>query len=315
MNSSPVKRSFCLWYHDIYTDGIHKDARFPRERYKMLLKRLKDCNEFSQMTVKEPSKVSKQSLLLAHDENYVDDFLEQNLSDKEIRRIGLTPWNPEIIDRTLFLTGGALEATIYAVKNGGITGNMAGGTHHAHRDFGSGYCVFNDLAISAKYVLEKMDIKRVAILDFDVHQGDGTATILSDEPRVRTISVHCSRNFPFRKSVSDFDLPIEPLSNDQVYLTKIREAVEICLEFQPQLVLYQAGVDGLETDSLGKLSITREGMQKRNQYVFEVMLANRIPTVIFMGGGYSKPIEHSIDSFFDLFTDAVKWNQRWTNTN
>ena len=311
VNSSPVKRSFNLWYHDIYTDGIHKDARFPRERYKMLLERLKDSTKFSNITIKEPNKISKQSLLLAHDESYVNDFLEQKLTDKEIRRIGLTPWNPEIIDRTLFLTGGALEATIYAVKNGGITGNMAGGTHHAHRDFGSGYCVFNDLAICAKYVLEKMEIQRVAILDFDVHQGDGTATILANEPRVRTISVHCSKNFPFRKSVSDFDLPIEPLSNDKVYLEKIREAVDICLEFQPQLVLYQAGVDGLETDSLGKLSITREGMQERNQYVFEVMLANRIPTVIFMGGGYSTPIEHSIDSFFDLFTDAAEWNYHW----
>ena len=228
-----------------------------------------------------------------------------------MRRIGLTPWTPKMIERTLRLTGGAVEATIHAVKYGGITGNMAGGTHHAHRDFGSGYCVFNDLAISAMHAIENLGVGRVAILDLDVHQGDGTATILSKEERTRTISVHCSTNFPFRKSESDFDLPIEPESGDGLYLEKVREAVKFCLDFQPDLVLYQAGVDGLEHDHLGKLNVTRKGMKLRNQHVFEEMLNHRIPTVVFMGGGYSKPIEHTIDSFYDLFIDAMKWNKLW----
>ncbi|MEC8106599.1 MAG: histone deacetylase, partial [Candidatus Thermoplasmatota archaeon] len=224
---------------------------------------------------------------------------------------GLTPWTPKMIERTLCLTGGAVEATTHAVKHGGITGNMAGGTHHAHRDFGSGYCVFNDLAISAMFAIEHLDVERVAILDLDVHQGDGTATILTTEERTRTISVHCSTNFPFRKSASDFDLPIEPNSGDATYMEKVQEAVKLCLDFEPDLILYQAGVDGLEHDHLGKLNVTREGMRARNQYVFEEMLNHRIPTVIFMGGGYSKPIWHTINSFFDLFIDAAKWNGRW----
>ena len=238
--------------------------------------------------------ISRDSLLLAHDAMYVDAFLNEKLDAKEMRRIGLTPWTPRMIERTLCLTGGAVEATMHAVKHGGISGNMAGGTHHAHRDFGSGYCVFNDLAISAMYALEHLGLKRVAILDLDVHQGDGTATILSTEERTRTISVHCSTNFPFRKSVSDFDLPIEPGSGDVAYMEKVQEAVNLCLDFEPNLVLYQAGVDGLEHDHLGKLNVTREGMRTRNQYVFEGMLNYRIPTVIFMGGGYSKPIEHTL---------------------
>ena len=241
----------------------------------------------------------------------LDDFLEGRLSDKEMRRIGLTPWTPKMIERTLRLTNGAVEATIYAVNNGGITGNMAGGTHHAHRDFGSGYCIFNDLAISAIYAIENLGLNRVAILDLDVHQGDGTATILSQEERIRTISVHCATNFPFRKSVSDFDLPVEPLANDDTYLKAVLESVEICLSFEPDLVLYQAGVDGLETDSLGKINVSREGMRKRNRHVFETMLVNRIPTVIFMGGGYSKNIVDTIDAFYDLFLDAADWNSRW----
>jgi len=277
----------------------------------MLLERLRQSEQFNQITIRKPALISRDSLLLAHDAAYVDAFLEEKLGEKEMRRIGLTPWTPKMIERTLYLTGGAVEATIHAVECGGITGNMAGGTHHAHRDFGSGYCVFNDLAISALYAIEHLGVKRVAILDLDVHQGDGTATILSNEERTRTISVHCSTNFPFRKSVSDFDLPIEPGSGDVAYMEKVREAVKLCLDFQPDLVLYQAGVDGLEHDHLGKLNITREGMQTRNQFVFQEMLNHRIPLVIFMGGGYSKPIEHTIDAFYDLFIDATNWNQRW----
>ena len=307
--------SFNLWYHPLYTDGIHDEARFPKYRYQKLLQRLEQSEQFTQIRIRTPEPISRDSLLLAHDAAYVDAFLEEQLDEKEMRRIGLTPWTPKMIERTLCLTGGAVEATIHAVKHGGITGNMAGGTHHAHRDFGSGYCVFNDLAISAMYAIEHLGVKRVAILDLDVHQGDGTATILSTEERTRTISVHCSTNFPFRKSVSDFDLPIEPNSGDAAYMEKVQKAVDLCLEFEPDLVLYQAGVDGLEHDHLGKLNVTREGMRTRNQYVFEKMLNHRIPTVIFMGGGYSKPIEHTIDAFYDLFTDAAVWNERWSNNS
>ena len=302
---------FNLWYHPLYTDGIHDEARFPKYRYQKLLERLQESNQFHQIRIRKPDSISRDSLLLAHDVTYVDAFLEENMTEKEMRRIGLTPWTPKMIERTLCLTGGAVEATMHAVKHGGITGNMAGGTHHAHRDFGSGYCVFNDLAISAMYALEHLGVERVAILDLDVHQGDGTATILSNEERTRTISVHCSTNFPFRKSVSDFDLPIEPGSGNTLYMEKVREAVKLCLDFQPNIVLYQAGVDGLESDHLGKLKVTREGMKMRNQYVFEEMFSHRIPTVIFMGGGYSKPIKHTIDSFYDLFIDAANWNERW----
>ena len=303
--------SFNLWYHQLYTDGIHKEARFPRERYQMLLKKLESSEQSHNIRLRKPKIITRDSLILAHNPEYVDDFLEGRLSEKEMRRIGLTPWTPKMIERTLRLTNGAVEATIYAVNNGGITGNMAGGTHHAHRDFGSGYCIFNDLAISAIYAIENLGLNRVAILDLDVHQGDGTATILSQEERIRTISVHCATNFPFRKSVSDFDLPVEPLANDDTYLKAVLESVEICLSFEPDLVLYQAGVDGLETDSLGKINVSREGMRKRNRHVFETMLVNRIPTVIFMGGGYSKRIDDTIDAFYDLFLDAADWNSRW----
>ena len=303
-------RLFGMWYHPLYTDGIHPEARFPRDRYQLLLDRLQASEAEHRMTFNQPNPIAKELLLLAHDGAYVDRFLAGELTDKEEKRIGLTPWTPAMIERTQVLMGGAVEATTHALQHGGIAGNMAGGTHHAHRDFGSGYCVFNDLAVCAMHALENLDVERVAIVDFDVHQGDGTATILADEPRALTISVHCSTNFPFRKSVSDHDLPVPPESGDEVYLNTVREAMTLCEAFEPDLILYQAGVDGLEADALGKLNVSKEGMSKRNRLVFESAHAQNIPLVVFMGGGYAKPIDASLDAFYDLFTEAVAWNER-----
>ena len=304
MAPSPL---FGMWYHPLYTDGIHPEARFPRDRYQRLLDRFETTGASQAMRITQPQPVDTSLLLLAHDADYVDRFLAGELSDKEEKRIGLTPWTPAMIERTLVLMGGAVEATEHAVQTGGFAGNMAGGTHHAHRDFGSGYCVFNDLAVCALHALEHLGVERVAIVDFDVHQGDGTATILADEPRACTISVHCSTNFPFRKSVSDHDLPVPPESGDAVYLDTVREALGLCEAFEPDLILYQAGVDGLEADALGKLNVSREGMRQRNRLVFETAEALEVPLVVFMGGGYAKPIDASLDAFYDLFTDAAAW--------
>ena len=305
MTPSPL---FGMWYHPLYTDGIHPEARFPRDRYRRLLDRFRATDAHLAMYINQPQPIEKPLLLLAHEASYVDRFLAGKLTQKEEKRIGLTPWTPAMIERTLVLMGGAVEATEYAVMHGSMSGNMAGGTHHAHRDFGSGYCVFNDLAVCALHALENLGLERVAIVDFDVHQGDGTATILADEPRTCTISVHCESNFPFRKSVSDHDLPVPPESSDEVYLDAVRQALKICKAYVPDLILYQAGVDGLEADALGKLNVSREGMRQRNRLVFETAESLNVPLVVFMGGGYAKPIDASLDAFYDLFTDAATWN-------
>ena len=304
-----------IWYHPIYTEGIHPDARFPRERYVELIKRLKSLRNSNQFLFLEPNKASRSELVIGHDPYYVDNFLNGKLSDKEIKRIGLTPWTPKLIPRTLRLMGGAIAALNHVVENGGIAGNMAGGTHHAHYDFGSGYCIFNDLAVCALLALQNHNYERVAILDLDVHQGDGTATILQNIDGALTISLHCQENFPFRKAVSDHDLELEANSSDEQFLQKVNQAIDIAIKFNPQLILYQAGVDGLATDALGKLNITREGMGERNKLVFEMAVKHSIPTVVFMGGGYSKPISHTIDAFCDLFTAAAEANNRFTNTH
>ena len=176
-NHKQSNHRLSIWYHPIYTDGIHPDARFPRERYTKLVEKLGSPKYNDKFIIKQPSKASRNQIIIAHDPNYVDNFLNQNLTEKEIKRIGLTPWTQDIIPRTRFLMGGATAALEQVVEYGGVAGNMAGGTHHAHYGFGSGYCIFNDLAVCALLALDKYGFDRVAILDFDVHQGDGVASL------------------------------------------------------------------------------------------------------------------------------------------
>ena len=303
------ERKFHLWYHELYTEGIDKKARFPRDRYLKLLNRLHSHPQSELFQICTPELIDTKMLKIAHSEDYVNRFLAGELTEKEEKRIGLRPWTPKMIERTLRLMSGALEATEFVVENGGIAGNMAGGTHHAHRDFGSGYCVFNDLAVSALHAVENLGLSKVAIIDLDVHQGDGTASILKDSENVLTVSVHCSTNFPFRKSMSDVDIPLDPDSTDLEFLKSVHKAIQVCKNFNPELILFQAGVDGLETDGLGKLSVSRRGMQKRNIMVLNSFVEKNIPIVVFMGGGYSKPINHTIDAFEDLFLQAAMINK------
>ena len=309
-NHDESKHRLSIWYHPIYTNGIHPDARFPRDRYIKLIDKLKTPEYCDEFIIQQPTEASRKELVTAHDPYYVDRFLNQNLTEKEIKRIGLTPWTPKIIPRTLLLMGGAIAALDHVMKSGGIAGNMAGGTHHAHYDFGSGYCIFNDLAVCSFLAMSKYHLTKIAVIDFDVHQGDGTATILQNIDQVLTISVHCKQNFPFRKSESDYDLELPANADDEELLAMVTRALDIAKQFDPELILFQAGVDGLATDALGKLNISRQGMSERNEMVFDMAVKHSIPTVVFMGGGYSDPIRHTIDAFADLFLSASRANQR-----
>lgn len=314
MNHDKSNHKLSIWYHPIYTDGIHPDARFPRDRYVKLLDTINKPEYSDKFLIKQPTEATRNELIVAHDPYYVDNFLSQNLSEKEMKRIGLTPWTPQIIPRTLLLMGGAIAALDHVMENGGIAGNMAGGTHHAHYDFGSGYCIFNDLAVCSFLALNKYNLTKIAVIDLDVHQGDGTATILQNVEEVLTISVHCKQNFPFRKSESDYDLELPANAIDEEVLSAVARALDIAKQFAPELILFQAGVDGLATDALGKLNISRQGMGNRNEMVFDLAVQQLIPTVVFMGGGYSNPISHTIDAFTDLFISASRANEEMLNS-
>ncbi|MBD5782046.1 histone deacetylase [Pelagicoccus sp. NFK12] len=292
-----------LFYHPIYTEGIDPSARFPRERYRLLAERL---HKHETIELREPRLATRDELALAHDLRYIDTFLANQLDEKAMRRIGLRPWTPAIVERTLRIAGGSLQALDLALETRGIAGNLAGGTHHAYRDFGSGYCIFNDVALCALNALQQKKDQRILSLDLDVHQGDGTASILAREPRVFTCSIHAQSNFPFRKQRSDLDIGLEDQLGDLSYMEILERAMDEIEADRFDLILFQAGVDTLAEDALGNLALTREGLRKRNQKVFELNAQHGIPIVIFMGGGYAKPIELTVDAFEDLFQQAAQ---------
>jgi acetoin utilization deacetylase AcuC-like enzyme len=182
---------------------------------------------------------------------------------------------------------------------------MAGGTHHAFRDAGAGYCIFNDLAVCAEQALLSQKIKKILILDLDVHQGDGTAKIFNDDKRVYTVSLHGKNNFPFRKQKSDWDVEFDNETEDSEYLKVLNDVLSNLSNMEFDLIFFQAGVDGLASDALGLLNLSRDGLMERNKRVFAFREKMGLPMVIFMGGGYAKPIEDTVDSFTDLFMEAA----------
>ena len=295
-----------IFYHPLYVYGIDKKSRFPRYRY--LLTKNKLENFSNKILIREPKMIDVNDIYLAHQKEYVDSFLSGNLSDSEKRKIGLQPWNEQIINRTKFIMGGSIEALNFAISQNGIAANMAGGTHHAHYSFGAGYCIFNDLAICAiKCINNYSSINNVLIIDLDVHQGDGTATILEKYTNIFTFSMHCDSNFPLKKMVSDIDLPLRRGMEDNEYLKLLNEQFEILSDVKSDIILFQAGVDTLYDDKLGHLSLTKEGLRKRNKIVLDFAKKRKSPIVVFMGGGYSSPIDSSVESFVDLFLQCSNY--------
>lgn len=297
---------FSLFYHPLYSDGLDRTARFPVDRYRLLSEKISRLDVENKIHIKEPRLAKKEEILRVHQEDFVDRFLNGKLSDREVRRIGLKPWKKEIIDRTLRLTGGALEALDEVLVHGNkMAGNMAGGTHHAFREAGAGYCIFNDLAVCAEQALLNLNVEKILILDLDVHQGDGTAKIFGDDERVYTVSLHGKNNFPFRKQKSDWDVEFDNKTEDSEYLKVLHDVLSKLSNMNFDLIFFQAGVDGLASDALGLLNLSREGLMERNKRVFAFREKIDLPMVIFMGGGYAKPIEDTVDSFTDLFMEAA----------
>ena len=297
---------FPLYFHEIYSSGLDRTARFPVDRYQLLAKKLSDSDEKKLLSWHTPRLANQQEIQLVHEKDYVERFFNHQLTEKEIRRIGLRPWKEAIVERTLRLTGGALQALEQVLVYGHtMAGNMAGGTHHAFRKEGAGYCIFNDLAICAEQALLNSAVEKILILDLDVHQGDGTAKIFEGDERVFTVSLHGKNNFPFRKQTSDWDVEFDNDTGDEEYLTVLDEVLSKLSNQAFDLVFFQAGVDALDSDALGLLKLSREGLGKRNQRVFAWRERMQLPMVIFMGGGYAKPIDDTVDAFTDLFMEAA----------
>jgi acetoin utilization deacetylase AcuC-like enzyme len=244
-----------------------------------------------------------ETIALAHDTGYVDSFLAGTLPPAAIRRIGF-PWSEGLVKRTLASVGGTLGAANDALEMG-WGGNLAGGTHHAFRAEGSGFCVFNDIAVAIQSLRAAGRIERAAVIDLDVHQGDGTARIFEDDPAVLTISLHCRTNFPFRKQRSKMDVELEDGTGDEAYLRALDMVLPQMFAFDPQVVFYQSGVDGLAADTLGKLALTEGGLRERDRRVMAAAAAHGTPLTVTLGGGYAQPIELTAQAHANTFRTAA----------
>ncbi len=252
----------------------------------------------------EPSTpAAPETIALAHDQSYVEQFVTGTLPPAAMRRIGF-PWSEGLVKRTLASAGGTLAATNDAM-NTGFGGTLAGGTHHAFRSEGSGFCVFNDVAIAIYSLRAEGRVRRAAVVDLDVHQGDGTAHFFEHDPDVLTVSLHGANNFPFRKQRSKIDIELPDQTGDEEYLRALDSVLPRVSELRPEIVFYLSGVDALATDVLGRLALSPEGLMERDRRVIGACFREHLPLVITLGGGYSKPIDLTAEAHANTFRIAA----------
>lgn len=280
-------------YHPNYVTSLPDQHRFPMPKFKLLHELLLKDGIITPESTHQPEIASDDILRLVHTPDYVQNFCNGTLDPKIQRRIGL-PWSEGLRKRTCTAVGGTLLTVKLALEYG-ICCNTAGGTHHAFPDYGSGFCIFNDLAIASRYLLASGLVKKILIVDLDVHQGDGNAFIFADDERVFTFSMHCEANFPYRKQKSDLDVPLPIGLDDDGYLQILaRYLPDILTQVKPDIVLYDAGVDTHVSDRLGKLCLTDTGIYRREMQVISTCLAYRYPVAAVIGGGYSSNLQELV---------------------
>ena len=293
-----------FFYPDIDAPPVPIGHRFPAAKYRMLREAIESEGIIDRSRLQASPLADMADLLRAHDRSYVEAMIAGRLSADAMRRIGL-PWSDTLVRRSRATVGGAMSAARSALEHG-VSGQLAGGTHHAHRDFGSGFCVFNDLAVAALTLLHERRVERIAILDVDVHQGDGNSAILKDEPGVLVVSIQGERNFPFRRVPSDHDVELPDGTTDRCYLDALADVLPVIDAFRPEILLYLSGVDPLREDRLGRLSLTHDGLAERDRMVFEYCRLRGLPVSIAIGGGYADPIAASVSAYANTFRVAMQ---------
>jgi acetoin utilization deacetylase AcuC-like enzyme len=284
-----------LFPSDRYPLPLPEGHRFPAAKYAALRRRLEThAAAGAALEFIEPHAATDDELVRVHDRAYVGRVLAGTLSAAEVRRIGF-PWSEALVERSLRSTGAAVDAAAAALADG-VAASLAGGTHHAGTDWGEGFCLFNDTAVAARELQARGLVRRVVILDCDVHQGNGTAEIFSRDESVFTMSIHGARNFPLRKHPGSLDVPLDDGTGDETYLAALGPAVQESFERgRPDLVLYIAGADPYEGDRLGRLGLTKQGLLERDRLVLRAARAAGLPVAIVCGGGYCDNIESIVD--------------------
>ena len=292
-------------YNDNYDIPLPEGHRFVGTKFSDLYNFIKNSNLYTNLTIHQSKSAPINDVQVVHNRNYVMSVKEGNLSRDQERRINL-PWSEKLAKRSFLAIQGTLQTSQLALDYG-IACHLAGGTHHAFKDCGSGFCVFNDLAYASITLLNQKKINKILILDLDVHQGDGTASICENIDNIFTCSIHCKNNFPFDKKNSNLDVPIDDEVNDVEYiniLTKTLDQIES--NFTPDIVFYDAGVDVHSNDDLGNLNLTDDGIKNRDEIVCEYFKEKKIPLCTVIGGGYSKNRQELASRHFSIFETVSK---------
>ena len=292
-----------VFYSDHFVLPLPEGHRFPMKKYSMLRERVERNGICGPGELRTPRATTDKEILRAHDPDYLERIVAGTLTAKEVRRIGF-PWSQRMVERSRQASGATLDAARVALSEG-IAANLAGGTHHAFAGRGEGFCVLNDSAIAARALLTEGLVEKVVVLDTDVHQGNGTAAILCEDPRVFTLSIHGEKNYPFHKEESDLDVPLPDGAGDGVFLAALVEALERVLDLEEwDLALFLAGADPFEGDKLGRLSVTKSGLAERDRVVLEGCRERGLPVAVTMAGGYARQVEDTVDIHFQTIKRA-----------
>lgn len=291
--------SYTVFFSDHHPLPLPEGHRFPEQKYRMLRNYLLNERIISETQLRASPVASEELLMLAHSPQYVESFKNGSVDPGIIKRIGL-PWSFDLYVRSAATVGGAVAATEEAVKFG-ISGCLAGGTHHAHFDRGEGYCVFNDIAVASIHLMKKKRDLKIAVIDLDVHQGNGNSSILARYQNVFVVSVHGEKNYPFKKIPSSLDIGLPEGAGDEEFLKAVGSAMTEVKKFSPDYVFYQMGVDPLKEDKLGKMNVSFEGLMQRDRMVLKYCRENKIPISLALGGGYADPIELSVQAYANTY--------------
>ena len=287
-------------YNKLYNHPLDKNHRFPMLKYELIPEQLIRKNICSSINFFSNSEIKKGDAILTHDEVYYDELINLSLSKHDKRLIGF-PLTNDLVKREKIIAQGTIKNTSYALEYG-ISMNIAGGTHHAFKSKPGAFCMLNDQAIAANFLIKNKICNRIMIIDLDVHQGNGTASIFENENSIFTVSFHGKKNYPFLKENSNFDLEFDDGTGDKEYLRELREQIpKLIDDFEPEFIFYLAGVDVLKNDKLGRLSLSIEGCKERDRFILNLCKTNNIPVQVSMGGGYSIHLKEIIDAHSNTF--------------
>jgi acetoin utilization deacetylase AcuC-like enzyme len=291
-------------FSPIYYHKLPEGHRFPMLKYELIPEQLLHEGTITQENLFTPNTCDAIDVLRTHDLDYYNKLINQQLSLSEQRKIGF-PQSPALIERELIITRGTIDCALFALEHGCAL-NIAGGTHHAFAERGEGFCLLNDMAVASDYLLHKNLVTKILVIDLDVHQGNGTAKLMENEPRVFTFSMHGKNNYPFHKEQSDLDIPLPDGISGQEYLEILEKTLPMLLEtVQPNFIFYLSGVDILSTDKFGKFNISIDECKRRDELVLNMAYDNKIPIAIAMGGGYSPDINDILQAQCNTFRLAA----------